>query len=245
MTDKKTARLNVWHLIMCISPVAILSTNNSATAGFSAGHALMSGLAAACGSLCYYLCADKHWSIKLVATCCLIIAAVFAANMYQKTLSDEAILTQKWPAQQLGSVAFKSPEKLLQEPVEVPEELEFFYEELIIYAKDEPRRATFYMQFTLHTDTISMLDFFPNTLEGMLQKIDVDLESLSYEDYEASTKVIETKFSYRHFGKRLTGFGFMTQKENVVESLWLIPYKSGFSEDYIRYFRESINAIRI
>jgi hypothetical protein len=87
-------------------------------------------------------------------------------------------------------------------------------------------------------------EFFPKALNGMLQKMGVPLETLTLEKWHDEEALIASKMSYKVNDILVSGYVYMIMRAKTIESLWLFPYRKGFSDAYIEYFDDNINALR-
>ena len=137
-------------------------------------------------------------------------------------------------------IEFDSPTKLELRTSEVPESVKWFYSEMNLYSDEGPERITSFMKTKILIDTLSIENAYSGALEGMLNKIDVNMEEVELEVFGADKEEVSSMFSFFLNGEKVNGYGFMYMNKDRLESIWLRPLKKGFSKDYIEEFEEGI-----
>jgi hypothetical protein len=113
-----------------------------------------------------------------------------------------------------------------------------------LYTVRKKINGPLFIQFTLKKEIYSLEEFFPKALNGMLQKMGVPLETLTLEKWHDEEALIASKMSYKVNDILVSGYVYMIMRAKTIESLWLFPYRKGFSDAYIEYFDDNINALR-
>ena len=246
MQENQNLQKDPWMLFIVLTPSIIaLTILNTSDKGSILLSATACGLIAGLGSFILQSTKSKSWLTRLFISFLFISATTITCLWAVQEPNDASLLEQKWLAQQLGETSFKVPYLLKKESVDVPDDLRFFYEELLIFSDQQNKRATLYIQFKLREEIGSLEAFFPNALDGMLQKIGLDPALLKVEKWKETPRLIERKISYEINNKHLSGYAYMHLKGKTIESLWLFPYKKGFSDAYIAHFSDNINALRL
>lgn len=244
MTKNKEREEQIWLSVMLMVPVIVGGsiggevTSNSGLSMLYAG--LYGGLGGAIGYGAYFFCKNKGFLAKLTAAVALIAVSGIALFLLISVPSDEEFIDQEWVLQRIGTIEFETPVELQLDSDEVPEQVKFFYEELKIYSDGDNERITSFIQAKTTTDTMAIERSFSGGLEGMLGKMNVDLDGVEIEFLVADEEEISAIFDFDLNGKRMKGFGFMFKKGKVLDALWLLPLKRSFSEEYIENFELGI-----
>lgn len=244
--EKKAKEEQVWLGVMAVIPVMVLmNLGQELTDDFGlrilyAG--LFGGLGGGLGFGAYALVKNKGFIPKLLMAIAITAASGIALFLGISALqqSDEALIKQEWFIQRIGTIEFETPVELQLDSDEVPEQVKFFYEELKIYSDGNNDRITSFIQAKTTTDTMAIERSFSGGLEGMLGKMNVDLDGVEIEFLVADEEEISAIFDFDLNGKKMKGFGFMFKKGKVLDALWLLPLKRSFSEEYIENFELGI-----
>jgi hypothetical protein len=245
MTEKKKLDEDqIWVMVMSILPFGILmNAGNELTddGGMRVLYAgLFGGLGGLIGFVANYLTKDKNRITKIFATIFLITISGITIYLLSSKLSDTEILKREWVTQKIGKIEFDSPTKLELQKSEIPESVKWFYSEMNLYSDAGNERITSFLQTRILIDTLSIENAYSSALEGMLQKMKVNIEDVELDIFRADKEEVSSMFSFNLNGVKVNGYGFMLLNENTLESIWLMPLKRGFSKDYIKEFEAGI-----
>lgn len=245
MTEKKKIDENeIWILVMIISPVIILMNAGNELTDHSGISILYSGifssLGGLIGGLASYLTKDKNRIVKVFATITLIVVSGLTISLLSSKPSDTEIINQVWITQKIGSIEFDSPTKLSLQLSEIPESVKWFYNEMNFYSDEGSERIISFLQTKILVDTLSIDEAFSGALEGMLKKMEVKMEDVELDVFGADKLEVSCMFSFNLNGEKVNGYGFMYMNKDILESIWLMPIKRGFSKDYIEEFEAGI-----
>ena len=109
-----------------------------------------------------------------------------------------------------------------------------------IYSDENKDRMTSFIQSELLVDTLTIRTAFVGALEGMLQKMEVNMDLVELEVFEADEETVSSMFSFELNGKPVNGYGYMHLKDKKLESIWLLPLRRGFSKEYIEVFEMGV-----
>jgi hypothetical protein len=245
MTEKKKLDENqIWTMVMTILPVVILMnagnelTDDSGMRVLYAG--VFGGLGGLIGFVSNYLTKEKSRISKIFTTISLIAISGLTIYLLSSKPSDTEILNQEWVTQKIGKIEFDSPTKLTLLNTEIPESAKWFYSEMNLYSDEGSERMTSFLQTKILIDTLSVEDAYSGALEGMLQKMKVNMEDVELKVFGADEEEVSSMFSFNLNSIKIYGYGFMYKNENTLESIWLMPLERGFSKDYIEEFEAGI-----
>lgn len=245
MTEKKKLDENqIWTMVMTVLPVVILMnagnelTNDNGMRGLYAG--VLGGIGGLIGFAANYLTKDNTRVVKTLTSVAIIVTCGLTIFFLSSKPTDTEILRQEWVTQRIGMVEFDSPTKLKLQTSDVPESVKWFYSEMNLYSDNGNERITSFLKTKILIDTLSIEDAYSSSLEGMLQKMKVNIEDVELEVYGADGEEVSAMFSFILNGIKVNGYGFMYMNENALESIWLMPLKRGFSIDYIEEFEAGI-----
>jgi hypothetical protein len=245
MTERKKPDENqIWTMVLTILPVVILMNVGNELTDDSGMRILYAGVFGGLGGLigfgADFLTKDKNRIIKIFTTICIIAICGLTIYLLSSKPSDSALLKQEWVTQKIGKIEFESPTKLKLLTNEIPESVKWLYSEVNLYADGGVERVTSFLQTKIQIDTFSIENAFSSSLEGMLKKMNIDIENLELEVFNADEKEVSSMFSFNLNGEKVNGYGFMYMNRNFLESIWLLPVKRGFSKDYIEEFEAGI-----
>jgi hypothetical protein len=245
MSEKKKLDENqIWTMVMTLLPVAILmNLGNELTddAGMRVLYAaVLGGIGGLLGFAASFLTKNKSRNIKIFATIALVGVSGASVWFLSSNLTDNDILYEEWITQKIGGIEFDSPTKLALRTWEIPQSVAWIYSEMNLYSDAGDERSTSFLQTRILTDTISIEDVYSISLEGMLQKLNVNLEEVKLDVFGADDEEISAMFSFNLKGKTVYGYGFMYLRGETLESIWLMPLKKGFSREYIEEFEAGI-----
>ncbi|SFT39440.1 hypothetical protein SAMN05216474_0313 [Lishizhenia tianjinensis] len=183
----------------------------------------------------------KSTSTKVGALIGMLTIILIPLLAFTPSLSDEELLEQDWLEQKIGQFEFESPTQLTLYSSVVPAGLENLYTELNMYTDNEDSRTISVIQSKVKTDTLLVEDAFLGSLEGMLTRMVVDLETLTLYDLFMDEEEISTSYSYVSKGDTLRGFGLMFKYPGALESIWLLPQTRTFSNEFIATFSDLID----
>lgn len=201
---------------------------------------LFGGIGAMVGYGLFYFLKNKSKLIKVLSLAGFIIAAFLTVFLLSAKPSDEEILKGKWITQTIGEVQFDNPKELTLTSSEIPESVKWYYKELKTYSDSNQDRITIFLDSKIATDTIPIIESYSSYLEGMLQKQGVNEETFKIEPIISDKEEISAKFTFELNGKVVNGYGYMFKKGEILESIWLMPIKEGFSDEYIEEFEAGI-----
>jgi uncharacterized membrane protein YeaQ/YmgE (transglycosylase-associated protein family) len=201
---------------------------------------LFGGIGAMVGYGLFYFLKNKSKQIKILSLVGSIIAGFLSVFLLSAKPSDEEILKRKWITQTIGEVQFDNPQELILTSSEIPESVKWYYKSLKTYSDSNTDRITIFLDSKIATDTILIIDSYSNYLEGMLQKQGVNRETVKMEPLTSDKEEISAKFTFELNGKEVKGYGYMFKKGEILESIWLMPIKEGFSNEYIEEFEAGI-----
>jgi hypothetical protein len=154
--------------------------------------------------------------------------------------TDTEILDEEWTTQKIGMIEFDSPTKLELQTSKIPESVKWFYSEMNLYSDEGTDRITSFMESKILIDTLTIENAYSGALEGMLNKLNVNLDNVELEVFGADEEEVSSMFSFELNGDQVNGYGFMYMNKDKLESIWLMPIKRGFSKDYIEEFEAGI-----
>lgn len=244
MTEKKKLdESQIWTMIMTVLPVVILMNAGNELTDESGLRLLYAGIFGGVGGLIGflgdYLTRNKSRILKIVATIVTIGISGFTIYVLSSNSSDTEILAQQWITQKIGEIEFDSPVELKLQTSDIPESAKWFYNEMSLYSDQGSERITSFLQTKIN-DTISIEDAYVGALEGMLQKLGINMEDVEFEVFGADEEELSSMFSFHLNGESVNGYGYMYMNGNTLESIWLIPLKRGFSKEYIEEFDAGI-----
>lgn len=245
MAEKKNINENqMWTMSMAVIPVVILMNVGNELTDDSGMRILYAGLFGGIGGLlgfaAIYLTKGKNRGIKILATIITILISGLTIYLLSSKPTDSEILEQEWVTQKIGKIEFDSPTKLELQKNEIPETVKWFYSELNLYSDENTERSTSFLQTKILIDTLSIESGFAGALEGMLQKMEINLDDVELEIFGAEEDEISSMFSFELNGRKVNGYGYMYLKGKTLESIWLMPLERGFSKEYIEVFEMGI-----
>lgn len=245
MTEKKKLDENqIWTMVMMVLPVVILMNAGNELTDDSAMRVLYAGAFGGIGGLigfsAIYLTKDKNRLVKILTSVLIVLSCGIAIFFLSSKPTDAEILDKEWITQKIGMLEFDSPTKLELQVSEVPESVKWFYSELDLYSDEQTDRITSFMKTKILIDTLSIENAYSGALEGMLKKLNVNMDEVELEVFGADEEEVSSMFSFDLNGKKVNGYGFMYMNKDRLESIWLMPLKRGFSKDYIEEFEAGI-----
>lgn len=245
MTDKKKLdEEQIWTMVMTVLPVVMLMNAGNELTDDSGIRVLYAGVFGGIGGLIgfsiNYLTKDKSRFIKILASLSIIIICGLTIYFLSSKPTDKEILKQEWETQKIGKIEFDYPTKLKLQSSEIPESVKWFYSDLKLYSDGGNDRIASFLKTKISIDTLSIENAYSYQLEGMLKKMQVEIENVQLDVFLADEEEISSMFSYDLNGKQVNGYGFMYMYKNSLESIWLMPINQGFSKDYIEEFEAGI-----
>jgi hypothetical protein len=245
MTEKKKLDENqIWTTVMTVLPVVILMNAGNELTDDSGMRVLYAGAFGGIGGLigfaAYYLTKDKSRLVKILTSVLIVLSCGLTIFFLSSKPTDAEILDKEWATQKIGMIEFDSPTKLELQTSEIPESVKWFYSEMNLYSDEGKDRLTSFMKTKILIDTLTIDNAYSGALEGMLNKLDVDMDNVELEVFGADDEEVSSMFSFELNGEKVNGYGFMYMNKERLESIWLMPLKRGFSKDYIEEFEAGI-----
>src|SRR5690606_3329791 len=120
--------------------------------------------------------------------------------------TDAEILEQEWVTQQIGKIEFDSPLKLELLTTKIPDSVSRYCSELNFFSDKGKERSILFLQAKMLTDTISIENAYSGALEGMLQKMHVNVEDVELEIFGADEEEVSAMFSYKLNEEEVNGY---------------------------------------
>ena len=245
MTEKKKLDENqIWAIAMTVIPVAILMNAGNELTDDSGMRVLYGGIFGAIGGVIGFaanqLTKDKNRLVKILTTALIVLGCGLTIFFLTSKPTDAELLDKVWTTQKIGMIEFDSPTKLELQTSEVPESVKWFYSEMQLYTDGGTDRLTSFMKTKILIDTLSIENAYTGALEGMLNNLEVNMDKVELEVFDADEEEISSMFSFELNGQIVNGYGFMHMNKDRLESIWLMPLKRDFSEDYIEAFDAGI-----
>jgi hypothetical protein len=241
---KKLDEKQIWSMLMSIMPVVILMNAGKELTEDSGMQILYSGVFGGIGGLigfsADFLTKDRNRLIKIFSFISLIFICGLTIYLLSSKQTDAEILEQQWITQKIGKIEFDAPTKLNLIKSDVPDSVKWFYSEMKIYSDEKKDRITTFTQTKILIDTLSIENAYASSLDAMLRKLNVSLEKTELEVFLSDEEEVSAMFTFNLNGEMVSGFGFMYLKGEILESIWLIPLKRGFSKEYIEVFKDGI-----
>lgn len=111
-----------------------------------------------------------------------------------------------------------------------------------LYSDHSENHLTYCIVGEVNGDTASIVDAFTLVMEAVLSRHAIDPAKIKMDDVTVDAQEMSSMFSYDIKRKPALGFGFLRQKGNTIESVWLIPVSERFPDDYVIKFKEGIEA---
>ncbi len=245
MTEKKKLDENqIWTMVMTVLPVVILMnagnefTDDSGMRVLYAG--VFGGIGGVIGFVVNYLTKDKSRLMKILTSVLIVLSCGLTIFFLESEPTDAEILNKEWTTQKVGLIEFDSPTKVELQSSEIPESVKWFYSEMSLYSDEGKDRLTSFMKTKILIDTLTIDNAYSGALEGMLNKLDVNMDNVELEVFGADEEEVSSMFSFELNGEKVNGYGFMYMNNDRLESIWLMPLKRGFSKDYIEEFEAGI-----
>lgn len=243
MTVKKKIDENeLWKMIMMILPIVILMNAGDEISNDATTRVLYGGLFGAIGAImglfANYITKDNNRIVKILTTVGLLLMSgfiIFLLSSYSIP-TDSELIERDWITQKIGGIEFDSPTKLELVSDEIPENAKWFYDEMKLYSDSNKDRLTVFYQLKIKLDTFKIEDGFYGTLEGFMEKMEVEADDLDFEIFESDEGILSAQFSFLLDQVHVNGYGFTYLKGKNLESIWLIPIERGFSEAFIDKF---------
>lgn len=166
-----------------------------------------------------YLTKDKNRIAKIFAALSLMVICGLTIFLLSSRPSDKEILEQDWITQKIGEIEFDSPTKLSLQTSEIPASAKLFYSEMNLFLDEGSERITSFLQTKILTDALLIEDACSGALEGMLQKMKINMEDVELEVFIADEEEVSSMFSFNLNGVKVNGYGFMYMNENTLESI--------------------------
>ncbi|MCB9325362.1 MAG: hypothetical protein H6571_16610 [Lewinellaceae bacterium] len=245
MTEKKKLDENqIWTTVMTVLPVVILMNAGNELTDDNGMRVLYAGAFGGIGGLigfvANYLTKDKNRFVKILTSILIVLSCGLTLFFLSSKPTDAEILDKEWTTQKIGMIEFDSPTKLELQTSEIPESVKWFYSEMNLYSDEGADRITSFMESKILIDTLTIENAYSGALEGMLSKLDVNMDNVELEVFGADEEEVSSMFSFELNGKKVNGYGFMYMNKDRLESIWLMPLKRGFSKDYIEEFEAGI-----
>ena len=241
---KKLVENQIWTMVMIVFPVVILMQAGNEMTDIYGMRILFAGAFGGIGGLigfsANYLTKDKNRIVKILASILIVLSCGLSLYLLSSKPTDAEILDKEWITQKIGMIEFDSPTKLELQTSEIPESVKWFYSEMNLYSDKGTDRITTFMESKIFIDTITVENAYSGALEGMLNKLNVNMDDLELEVFSASKEEISSMFSFDLHGKKVYGYGFMLKNKDKLESIWLMPLKRAYSKDYIKEFDAKI-----
>lgn len=245
MTEKKKLDENqIWTMVMTVLPVVILMNAGNELTDDSGMRVLYAGVFGGIGGLigfvANYLTKDKSRLMKILTSVLIVLSCGLTIFFLESEPTDAEILNKEWTTQKIGLIEFDSPTKVELQSSEIPESVKWFYSEMSLYSDEGKDRLTSFMKTKILIDTLTIDNAYSGALEGMLNKLDVNMDNVELEVFGADEEEVSSMFSFELNGEKVNGYGFMYMNNDRLESIWLMPLKRGFSKDYIEEFEAGI-----
>jgi hypothetical protein len=245
MTEKKKLDENqIWTMVMTVLPVVILMnagnelTNDSGMRVLYAG--AFGGIGGLIGFAANYLTKDKNRLMKILTSVLIGLCCGLTLFFLSSKPTDAEILDKEWTTQKIGMIEFDSPTKLELQTSEIPESVKWFYSKMNLYSDEGTDRITSFMESKILIDTLTIENAYSGALEGILNKLNVNMDEVELEVFGADEEEVSSMFSFDLNGKKVNGYGFMYMNKDKLESIWLMPLKRGYSKGYIEEFEAGI-----
>ena len=179
---------------------------------------------------------------KIIWLTIMFSVPLIALIIIQKNsnFSDKELLEEEWITQKIGNIEFHNPNKLNLQPNEIPESVKWFYSKMNIYSDEGKERITSFLETKILIDTVLIENTYSGALKGMLKNLKIKIEDIELEVFIADEEEISAMFTFNLNKEVVNGYGYMYKKNEVLESIWLMPLKRGFSTDYIEEFDAGI-----
>jgi hypothetical protein len=245
MTEKKKLDENqIWTTVMTVLPVVILMNAGNELTDDGGMRVLYAGVFGGIGGLvgftANHLTKDKKRLTKILTSVLILLSCGLTIFFLTSKPSDAEILDKEWITQKIGMIEFDSPTKLELQTSEVPESVKWFYSEMNLYSDEGTERLTSFIKTKILIDTLTIENAYSGALEGMLNKLNVNIDKVELEVFVADEEEVSSMFSFELNGKKVNGYGFMYMNKDRLESIWLMPLKRGYSKDYIEEFEARI-----
>lgn len=245
MTEKEKSDENqIWTTVMTVLPVVILMNAANELTDDSGMRVLYAGAFGGIGGLigfaANYVTKDKNRLVKILTAVLIALSCGLTLFFLSSKPTDAEILDKEWITQKIGMIEFDVPTKLELQTSEIPESVKWFYSEMNLYSDEGTDRITSFMETKILIDTLIIENSYLGVLEGMLNKLDVNMDEVELEVFGADEEKVSSMFSFELNGKKVNGYGFMCMNKGRLESIWLMPLKRGFSKDYIEEFEGGI-----
>lgn len=241
---KKLNKNQIWTVVMAVLPAVILMNAGNELTDDRGIRVLYAGVFGGIGGLigfaANYLTKDKSRLVKILTSILIVVSCGLTLFFISPEVTDSEILDQEWITQRIGMIEFDAPTKLKLQSSEIPESLKGFYSKINLYQDERTDRITSFIETKILIDTLSIENLFSGALEGMLNKLEVNLDELEIEVFTADEEEISAMFSFELNRKKVNGYGFMCMNKGRLESIWLMPLKNGFSKAYIEEFEFGI-----
>lgn len=245
MTEKKKLDENqIWTMVMTVLPVVILMNAGNELTDDSGMRVLYAGVFGGIGGLigfaANYLTKDKSRLVNILTSVLIVLSCGLTIFFLASEPTDAEILDKEWTTQKIGMIEFDSPTKLELQTSKIPESVKWFYSEMNLYSDERSDRITSFMESKILIDTLTIENAYSGALEGMLKKMNLNMDEIELEVFSADEEEVSSMFSFELNGEKVNGYGFMYMNKDRLESIWLMPLKRGFSKDYIEEFEAGI-----
>ena len=241
MTEKKKFDENIiWMIGFVIVPFVLLRPivgdllmGNAK----SMGSIILSAVGGMIGMGVFQLTATKDRKTKIIAMTAMLAILMALVVIARRKENDDDLVSDNWELQHIGALEFETPNELKR--ISAPSTGELFATPQLYTFNDGDRIISAYSA-TLKSDSTSIVDAFTAVMEQSLLSMNIDLNSVEMDDINADENTLSTKFSIPSGDTTLLGFGYLFKHQTMIESLWLFPLRKGFSESYIKKFKEGI-----
>jgi len=244
MTEKESNKDQIWLTVFTVLPAVLLGNlggDLSKTIGVNniLSSAILGGSGAMVGFGLNQLMKDRSTQLKVVVLLVFFVTIGVAARILLSDKTDEQLISEDWIIQKIGTISFESPTKLSLQTSKVPDGTELFYSSLEIFTDNNEERLTTFINAQILVDTLDLASSFGGSLEAMVTNIGVTEVELLDDHYMDSEKVI-AKFTFQLNNVDVIGFGYMRLEGRILQSLWLMPIRKGYSLDYLDKFERGI-----
>ena len=152
--------------------------------------------------------------------------------------SDQQLIKREWHTVTIESVSFQYPNKFNEMNLDLADEQKETTSRMQAFSDGNNDRHAMYLIYDIMTNAPSMDDSLSGSLANMLENMNAT--DVNYYDIEFTDYTLETKVSYNIGKNTYIGYAFIYNKNNHYESMFFVPYKKRFSNEYLEKLISSI-----
>ena len=196
---------------------------------------IFGGLGGLAGFGIYTIVQKRNKNVKiaaLTAEIIIVLTLVYSAAWF---FSDQQLVKRNWKTHKIEMVSFQHPNKFKEIQLK---NVDNKFSRMQVFSDGNKDRLAMYMIYDFKDDPPEIQKSIEGSIENVLNTLNAT--NINYFDWRFVIDTYETKFSYGIDGKPFTGFGFIFKQDKHFESIFIVPAKRKYSEEYIKKIRNSI-----